>query len=240
MISIDRASISEAFFLFIIFTIAIFLRYFLTSAFADWLVIKLKVKKVFELGRDKFQGRREILYSFYSALIFGAAFLGMSQFYQLQEFYAPWWFHLSGIVGAMLIHETYYYFLHRWMHIPKVYRKIHKTHHDSVETSAWTAFSFHPLETILQVVPFALIIYMIPLHMYSLAFLLSYMTISATINHLNVEVYPKWFLKNWLTRNLVGATHHALHHKEFKTNYGLYFTFWDRWLGTESDNYLDK
>jgi sterol desaturase/sphingolipid hydroxylase (fatty acid hydroxylase superfamily) len=38
----------------------------------------------------------------------------------------------------------------------------------------------------------------------------------------------KWF---------IGATHHALHHKQFRYNYGLYFTFWDKTSKTESPLY---
>ncbi|MGZ5247104.1 MAG: hypothetical protein ACXWV5_08645, partial [Flavitalea sp.] len=35
----------------------------------------------------------------------------------------------------------------------------------------------------------------------------------------------------------IGATHHSLHHKQFKFNYGLYFTFWDKWKKTESPDF---
>jgi Delta7-sterol 5-desaturase len=63
------------------------------------------------------------------------------------------------------------------------------------------------------------------------------MTLSGIINHLDVELYPQKFHKHAIGRWLIGASHHALHHKEFKTNYGLYFTFWDKWKKTESAHY---
>jgi sterol desaturase/sphingolipid hydroxylase (fatty acid hydroxylase superfamily) len=63
------------------------------------------------------------------------------------------------------------------------------------------------------------------------------MTFSSVINHLDIEVYPKGFYKHFFGRWLIGATHHSLHHKQFKYNYGLYFTFWDKWKGTESPLY---
>jgi Delta7-sterol 5-desaturase len=50
-------------------------------------------------------------------------------------------------------------------------------------------------------------------------------------------VYPKKFHKHILGRWLIGATHHSLHHKQFRYNYGLYFTFWDKWKRTESPLY---
>jgi sterol desaturase/sphingolipid hydroxylase (fatty acid hydroxylase superfamily) len=63
------------------------------------------------------------------------------------------------------------------------------------------------------------------------------MTVSAIINHAGVEVYPKKFYKHPIGKWLIGSTHHDLHHREFTANYGLYFTFWDKWMRTESSEY---
>jgi hypothetical protein len=35
---------------------------------------------------------------------------------------------------------------------------------------------------------------------------------------------------DWLTT----TTHHDLHHAQPDSNFGLYFTWWDRWMGTEN------
>ena len=40
-------------------------------------------------------------------------------------------------------------------------------------------------------------------------------------------------LFDWLTT----TTHHDLHHSQAHWNYGLYFTWWDRWMGTEHPDY---
>ena len=32
-------------------------------------------------------------------------------------------------------------------------------------------------------------------------------------------------------------TNHIQHHDSFKGNYGLYFNFWDRWMGTNHPDY---
>jgi Delta7-sterol 5-desaturase len=35
--------------------------------------------------------------------------------------------------------------------------------------------------------------------------------------------------------------HHDLHHNgSFNHNYGLYFTWWDKWMGTEHPKYYAK
>jgi sterol desaturase/sphingolipid hydroxylase (fatty acid hydroxylase superfamily) len=32
----------------------------------------------------------------------------------------------------------------------------------------------------------------------------------------------------------ISATHHGLHHRRFRCNYGLHFRLWDRLLGTDA------
>jgi sterol desaturase/sphingolipid hydroxylase (fatty acid hydroxylase superfamily) len=124
------------------------------------------------------------------------------------------------------------------MHHPKVFRVVHKVHHDSNITSPWTAFSFHPYEGIFQAVFLPAVLLFLPLHLYVLIFQLTIMTLSSVINHLDIEIYPVNFYKHPIGKWLIGASHHSLHHKQFKFNYGLYFTFWDKWKGTESPSYV--
>jgi sterol desaturase/sphingolipid hydroxylase (fatty acid hydroxylase superfamily) len=110
-------------------------------------------------------------------------------------------------------------------------------HHDSNITSPWTAFSFHPLEGLLQAFFLPLLLLLMPMHLYVLIIQLSFMTLSSVVNHLDIELYPKKFSEHFIGKWLIGATHHSLHHKQFKYNFGLYFTFWDKWKKTESPLY---
>lgn len=149
----------------------------------------------------------------------------------------PLWYLPVSLLVSMLMHETYYYWLHRWMHRPKIFRLLHKVHHDSNTTSAWTAFSFHPLEGLLQAIILPLTIVIIPMHVAVLLFQLTIMTFSSVINHLEIETYPANFHKHIIGKWIIGATHHSLHHKQYKYNFGLYFTFWDKWKKTESPRF---
>lgn len=142
-------------------------------------------------------------------------------------------YHPLSFLIAIVLHETYYYWLHRWMHLPKIYRLLHQWHHESIHTTSMSAFSFHPLEAGLQALFIPLLMLVLPLHLFVLFFLLLLMTLSGTINHCGIEVFPKHFERHWLGKWLIGATHHDLHHKRFQFNYGLYFTLWDRWMKTE-------
>jgi len=235
---------------FIIGTMAIFAvvigRYLLIAGgfytyFYIWRKEYWSKRKLGAKNYTRQQFRRELFYSLITAGLFavtGSLMVvawqhGYTKIYLEVARYGYWYLPLS-LLLYLLIHETYYYWLHRWMHRPAVFKVVHKVHHLSTTTSPWTAFSFHPLEGLLQAVFLPLLLIVMPMHLYVILLQLTIMTFSSVINHLDIEVYPKNFQKHLLGKWLIGATHHALHHKQFKYNYGLYFTFWDKWKCTES------
>lgn len=228
----------------------IFLRYVLVSLIFHF-VFKVILKDHYasrristDLRKPK-QSMKEIRWSALTSFIFTLSFVGMVWLYEngktaiyIDPSEYGWWYLPVSLVIAMLIHETYYYFLHRWMHRPNVFRLFHHVHHDSVITSPWTAFSFHPIESILQALIVPFIILVLPMHYSVILFMLVLMTVTATINHLHIEIYPKGFTKNWFGKWWIGSSHHSLHHSKYRFNYGLYFTFMDRLFKTESPEYL--
>ena len=236
---------------FIIFTAILFViivvRYFIFSGayyYTTFVLLKkwMRSRILDKRPVESKQIRYEIYYSIVSAVIF--AFFGVGTYWLWLEGktavyedlgqYPVWYVPLS-IMLVLFIQDTYYYWIHRWMHIPKIYKYFHKVHHNSVHTSVWTSFSFHPLETILQAIILPIIIIFLPLHTYAILAILLIMTISATINHAGVEIYPKGRYSRWFGKLVIGATHHDVHHRRFLCNYGLYFTIWDRLMGTEKE-----
>jgi lathosterol oxidase len=224
-------------------------RYFLIyglfyAAFYVWFPDKWKKKKINQREYPAGQFKKEIIRSNITAVLFGlsgAVLLllwqkGYAKIYTDVRDYPLWWMPLSLFI-ALVLQETYYYWLHRWMHIPNIYRIVHKWHHDSHIASPWTAFSFHPLEGLIQAVFLPLILLFLPMNVFVLVLMLLIMSFSSVINHLDIEIYPRWFSRNFLFRSVIGATHHSLHHKQFKYNFGLYFTWWDKWQKTESPVY---
>jgi sterol desaturase/sphingolipid hydroxylase (fatty acid hydroxylase superfamily) len=193
------------------------------------------------------QVKREIRYSFYGAIIFAIAGTliliswqnGISQIYSRLSVWDSLWIPVSFFL-ALFIHETYYYWLHRWMHRPKVLRYFHHIHHDSLFTSSFTSFSFHPIEAFLQALFLPVLVIFLPIHFIVLVALLVTMSITAVINHAGVEVYSASTIRSPITRWIVGATHHDLHHLKYRCNYGLYFTFWDVWMKTEDNGFKKR
>jgi sterol desaturase/sphingolipid hydroxylase (fatty acid hydroxylase superfamily) len=240
-------------FWFVIATIVVFAvvigRYLLIAGifygvFHVWFPQKWQLRKINSRGYPRNQFRKEVFWSTITALLFavaGAGTLllwqnGLTKVYFEIDDYPIWWLTVSLFI-ALVLHETYYYWLHRWMHHPKIFKLVHKVHHDSNITSPWTAFSFHPIEGFFQAIFLPALLMLMPMHVYVLIVQLTIMTFSSVINHLDIEIYPKNFHKHFIGKWLIGATHHSLHHKQFKYNYGLYFTFWDKWKRTESPLY---
>ncbi len=231
--------------LFVTFFVIVARQFFLAGLFQLWFY-KLRKNKWMtrRLGKkdlSQTQFLREIKWSLITSFIF--AVVGVLTYILWQNGYTklyipfhqyPFWYLPFSLLTAMFLHETYYYWLHRWMHIPSVFKVLHKVHHDSNTTSAWTSFSFHPLEGFLQAMILPLTLFILPMNIYIVLFQLILMTFSSIINHLEVETYPRNFHKHFIGKWIIGATHHSLHHKQFKYNYGLYFTFWDKWKKTES------
>ncbi|MEQ8238830.1 MAG: sterol desaturase family protein [Cyclobacteriaceae bacterium] len=226
----------------ILFT-GVTIRYFLLSYLFDQIFSRERTtnsgKYVYQKTPKKGQRLMEIGWSLLTSVLFaciGAAMLilwkkGMTNIYAEWSAY-PYWTIPLGIIAALFIHETMYYWLHRWMHHRSVFKWVHQVHHQSLVTSSWTAFSFHPIEGMLQLLMLAVIVVVVPLHYFILVGLLIAMTLSSIVNHSGVDFYPK---KGSFRKWIIGAKHHALHHQHFDHNYGLYFTFWDHWMRTEKD-----
>ena len=244
-------TISFDFLSVLVLTIVLFLiiaiRYLLFSGayyYTTFVLLRKKLKsRILDpnpVGKKQIQS--EIWYSIISAAIF--AVFGIGAYWMWDQGYTaiysdislyPLWYVPLSILLVLFIQDTYYYWVHRWMHIPRIYKYFHKIDHNSIHTSVWTSFSFHPLETLLQAVILPLIIMLLPVHVYGILAILVIMTVSATINHAGVEIYPKGKYGDWFGKLVIGATHHDVHHRKFLCNYGLYFTLWDRWMGTEKD-----
>jgi len=233
-----------------LFFLVITARYFLVAGifyfiFYIWFRNKYAARKINKKEYKSGQFKKEIKYSLISSLIFAVAGAitvilwqkGYTKVYTKIDLFG-WWYLPVSLLIYMLLQETYYYWIHRWMHIPAVFKIVHKIHHDSHIASPFTAFSFHPIEGLLQAIFLPLVLMFVPIHYFVIIFLLVIMSISSVINHLDIEIYPKNSFHTW-GKWVIGATHHSMHHKYYKYNFGLYFTFWDRIKKTEKDSNLN-
>jgi sterol desaturase/sphingolipid hydroxylase (fatty acid hydroxylase superfamily) len=234
--------------LFTVFT----MRYLIIAGFA-FSIFYLVFKKAF--GTNKIQKEnarssnfgREIFYSVLANLVFVliAFFVEFGPIGKFSLLYQdinafPLWYLPISVILALVVHDAYFYWMHRTIHSDRLYRLIHKTHHLSINPSPFAAFSFHIVESALEALVIVFIIFLIPMH---ISMVLVFTTLSLMINvygHLGYEIAPKWYRKSILFEILNSSVHHNMHHKYFKGNYGLYFRFWDRIMGTENPKYVSE
>ncbi|MBX7182372.1 MAG: sterol desaturase family protein [Bacteroidia bacterium] len=162
-------------------------------------------------------------------------------FHTYQDFNEhSWAYFFFTIVAAIFIHDTYFYWAHRFMHLKWVFPHVHKVHHLSNNPSPWAAFSFHPTEAFLEAAIIPILLFIMPMHMLAILVFLMYMTMMNVLGHLGYELYPKGFLRHPLGRLNNTSTHHNMHHRLVNCNYGLYFNFWDLLMRTNHEKYQSE
>lgn len=140
-------------------------------------------------------------------------------------------------ITVLLLQDTYFYFMHRLSHQPFLYRWTHQGHHRSRPPTPWTFFALEPIEAIGQAVFLLGLTLVIPLHAGVLIAILLTMGTWAMGTHLGIQIVPDSPVSRHLGQWLIGSAHHLVHHQKFTRHYGLYFTFWDRLLGTQDPDY---
>jgi Delta7-sterol 5-desaturase len=227
--------------------LVIFLRYafFAGLAYLVFYILKRQAwfsKKIQPLFPKKEQIQRELLYSFISIVIFFIFFSiintasksGYTRIYRNIGQHSLVYFIVS-IPLLFFWHDTYFYFTHRLLHT-KAFLKFHKIHHLSHNTTPLTSFSFHPVEALVQA-SFTLIVFFIPIHIASFAIVMFGQMIFNVIGHLGYELIPKTFHRSLFGKLFNTSTHHNMHHRYNKTNYGLYFNVWDKIFKTNHHLY---
>jgi Delta7-sterol 5-desaturase len=233
-------------------TLYLGLRYFILAGVA-WLLaygifrrrwLHRKIVTRFPPGSEV---RREIIYSLQSLLIFGlvgagcitAAHHGWTQLYWRISDYGWGWFWAS-VVCAIFLHDAYFYWTHRIMHHPRLFPWFHRVHHLSHNPTPWAAYAFHPLEAVVQAGIFPLAICIMPIHPLAFSIFMFWQIVNNILGHTGYEFYPRWLMNTWLKRFLNTVTNHAMHHEKMRGNYGLYFNFWDRLMGTNHADYEQR
>jgi lathosterol oxidase len=227
-------------------------RYLLAAAL---MAVILRILWRFGLARRKLQARdattrdvrREILASLRTALIFslsGAAIFvaarqGWITIYEGFDRAGPLYFAFS-LAAMVIAHDVYFYWTHRAMHHRRLFALFHRTHHLSRTPTPWTAYSFSVPEAIVQAAFFPLFLAFVPMHGLALFVFMIIQIVRNVMGHAGAEVHPASFGPGrWLGWNNT-TTHHDLHHETGRYNYGLYFRFWDKLMGTEHPDYRRK
>lgn len=196
------------------------------------------------LGADV---RREIGYSLLTLVIFGA--VGAATVMARKAGYTQMYFHIgrhgwawffTSIVLAIFLHDAYFYWTHRLMHHPRLFRAFHRAHHLSTNPTPWASYAFDPLEAVVQASIFPLAVTVMPMHPLAFFVFMVWQITFNVIGHTGYEFYPRWLLDSWFGKFINTPTNHIMHHEYFRGNYGLYFNLWDRLMGTNHARYEER
>lgn len=218
-----------------------------TVVFAIYYVLKKeswrfkKIQPKFPAVRDY---SREVVYSIGTALIFAVVgyLVYLTPFVKLTKVYYEVsehgiWYLLASIIFMIVIHDTYFYWTHWLMHKKSIYKWVHRVHHLSTNPSPWAAMAFHPLEAVIEAGVIVIIPFLFPVHPLAIGLFLLFMMIYNVYGHLGYELYPQGFAKSVIGRWINTSVNHNMHHQFINGNFGLYFLFWDRWMGTLHPGY---
>ncbi|KAL3457755.1 fatty acid hydroxylase superfamily-domain-containing protein [Aspergillus heterothallicus] len=120
---------------------------------------------------------------------------------------------LIEIAACTIAREVLFYYGHRLLHRPLLYRRFHKQHHEFRTPIALAALYAHPVEHVVSnLIPVALPARIFNIHILSLWALIAGVSLQATLAHCGYRLPP---LLGWAPEV------HDLHHERLNVNYGL-------------------
>lgn len=141
----------------------------------------------------------------------------------------PVWF-IAALVLLPVWSAFHFYWIHRLLHVPFLYKHVHSLHHRNVNVGPWSGLSMHPVEHVLYIS--SLLIHCVvashPIHVF---FHVIYLGPGAAMTHTG---YEDLLIKD-KRRLALGTFYHQLHHRYYECNYGNQEMPWDRWFGTFHD-----
>ncbi len=141
----------------------------------------------------------------------------------------PVWFVLA-LVLIPIWSAFHFYWVHRLLHVPVLYKHVHALHHRNVNIGPWSGFSMHPVEHLIYLTTLC-IHWVVASHPIHLIFHVLYQGPGAAMTHTGYED----LLIRDKRRLALGTFYHQLHHRYYECNYGNQEMPWDRWFGTFHD-----
>lgn len=193
------------------------------------------------------QMRREFLASTRTAAIFALAGFGLvlgdeAGIIKVHDDPAAlgWGYFAVSLAGLVVLHDAWFYWTHRLIHDPRLFRGWHRLHHRSHNPSPFTAYSFDIGEAAINAAFMLIAAAVIPVSWLAIFLFMTHMIARNVIGHSGYELFPARRSGRPLFDFMTTVTHHDLHHAQAGWNYGLYFTWWDRLMGTEHPLYREK
>ncbi len=193
--------------------------------------------KQFTLGG---QVRDNMFWTLGSGVFFWSAY-EVLMFWSLANGYVPlvtWGANPIWFVAIFLLiplwESFYFYWIHRLIHLPFLYKHIHAVHHRNINVGPWSGLSMHPAEHAIYLGS-VLIHFVVGAHPLHIIFHLQYYALSAVTTHTG---FQGLVIKD-KNRLALGTFHHQMHHRYFECNYGSLEIPWDKWFGSFHDGTVE-
>ena len=134
---------------------------------------------------------------------------------------------VARLLGYIAFEDTLFYWAHRALHYPPLYRRIHKRHHEFNVPFSLAAEYAHPVETVLgNFIPFLAgpIVIGAGLNELCLWFVVRMVKTAEAHSGYAFPLAPFSVCPSWM----VTAEQHDYHHSQNMGMYGSFFLFWDR------------
>lgn len=171
-----------------------------------------------------------------SGVFFWSAF-EVLMFWAMANGYAPLLgFNENPIIFFVILFLTpmwisfHFYWIHRWLHWPPLYKLAHSLHHRNTNVGPWSGLSMHPVEHIMFFSS-VLIHFIIPAHPIHILFHMQHQALTASTSHTGFE----GLIVKDKNRLALGTFHHQMHHRYFECNYGNLEVPWDKLFGSFHD-----
>ena len=105
------------------------------------------------------------------------------------------WYWLMTVVPIFIIHDFYFYWAHRLMHHPKIFRTVHKVHHLSTNPSPWTAYAFHPFEAVIETLIIPILVFTVPTHPWIIVLFMIFRSFIMSMVISDLRYFPEGFTK---------------------------------------------
>ncbi|MEM9579479.1 MAG: sterol desaturase family protein [Pseudomonadota bacterium] len=158
-------------------------------------------------------------------------------FWAMANGYAPmltWAAHPVWFVALFFLipiwESFYFYWIHRFLHIPWLYKHVHALHHRNINVGPWSGLSMHPVEHVIYLGT-VLIHFVIPASPVHILFHMQIYTLTAATTHTG---FAGLLIKDE-NRLKLGTFHHQMHHRYFECNYGSLEIPWDKLFGSFHD-----
>jgi sterol desaturase/sphingolipid hydroxylase (fatty acid hydroxylase superfamily) len=198
-------------------------------------LVRVPQARPLQVHREVFNSTRAVLLYNVVQLAARVFVLAFGYIFLINRPLPAWEFWLS-LPLVIVVHDAYFYWTHRFMHLPGTFRWMHWEHHRSQAPTVFTAYSFSIPEAIVQGLFGVFYIAFFPGNFTTLIFFYTVEIAHTVAIHSGFEFGPRsWVLGRfgWLC----GATHHDLHHRTGRNGFGLYFRFWDRLMKTEHPDF---